>query len=78
MLHIGNAEIGKQYRVKALDTDNVHLKHRLRALGCVEGCQISVHQKELFKGPCTLKVNGQHICIRNCDACEIRLEYAYE
>lgn len=32
MLHIGNAEIGKQYRVKALDTDNVHLKHRLRAL----------------------------------------------
>ncbi|HGH5481494.1 TPA: ferrous iron transport protein A, partial [Staphylococcus pseudintermedius] len=39
---------------------------------------ISVHQKGLFKGPCTLKVNGQHICIRNCDACEIRLEYAYE
>lgn len=49
MLHIGNAEIGKQYRVKALDTDNVHLKHRLRALGCVEGCQISVHQKDYSK-----------------------------
>lgn len=78
MLHVANAEIGRAYRVTALETSNTHLKHRLRALGCVEGCQISVHQKGLFKGPCTLKINGQHICIRNCDACEIRLEQAYE
>ncbi|NHA36368.1 ferrous iron transport protein A [Staphylococcus schleiferi] len=78
MLHVANAEVGRNYRVKALETQNINLKHRLRALGCVEGCCLSIHQKGLFKGPCTLKINDQQICIRNCDACDILLEQAYE
>ncbi|QLK85438.1 FeoA family protein [Staphylococcus sp. 17KM0847] len=78
MIHAANAEVGTQYRIKSLSTTNLHLQRRLRALGCHEGTTISVHQKGLFKGPCTLNINGQHICIRNCDACDICLEYSYE
>ncbi|MCS4486481.1 FeoA family protein [Staphylococcus americanisciuri] len=78
MIHVANAEVGMPYRIKSLTTNNMQLKHRLRALGCVEGCEVSIHQKGLFKGPCTLNVNGQQICIRNCDACDIRLEHYYE
>lgn len=78
MIHVANAEVGTPYRIKSLNTQNMQLKHRLRALGCIEGCEVSIHQKSLFKGPCTLNVNGQQICVRNCDACDIRLEYSHE
>ncbi|AVQ34233.1 ferrous iron transport protein A [Staphylococcus muscae] len=78
MIHVANAEIGTQYRIKSLNMNNAQLKHRLRALGCIEGSKVSIHQKGLFKGPCTLNINGQQICVRNCDACNIRLEHHYE
>ncbi|TDM16665.1 ferrous iron transport protein A [Macrococcoides canis] len=51
--------------------------HRLSALGFTEGNLIKIKQKSLFKGPCTLDKNGQQICIRNCDACQIMLEHVH-
>lgn len=78
MVNIANAEIGVTYRIVSLKTNNYYLKHRLRALGCREGSELSIHQKGLFKGPCTINIKGQHICIRNCDACDIHLENTYE
>ncbi|MDT0655258.1 FeoA family protein [Staphylococcus chromogenes] len=78
MTHVADAQIGINYRVTTLDMNNSNLKHRLRALGCIEGCLLQVHQKGLFKGPCTININGQHISIRHCDACKICLEHCYE
>ncbi|MGV3243339.1 FeoA family protein [Staphylococcus sp. 11261D007BR] len=78
MINIANADLGVTYRIVALNTANYYLKQRLRALGCHEGGHLSIHQKGLFKGPCTININGQHICIRNCDACDIHLERTYD
>lgn len=74
MLHVANAKVGISYKITSMLFDNKMMMHRLNALGFSEGSVITVRQKNLFKGPCTLDMNGQHICIRNCDACKIMLE----
>lgn len=78
MTHVAEAQLGVNYVVTTLEMNNINLKHRLRALGCIEGCQLQVQQKGLFKGPCTININGQHISIRYCDACKISLEHCHE
>lgn len=78
MTHVAEAQLGVNYVVTTLEMNNINLKHRLRALGCIEGCQLQVQQKGLFKGPCTININGQHISIRYCDACKIGLEHCHE
>ncbi|KAA1037691.1 FeoA family protein [Macrococcus equipercicus] len=77
MLHAANAQLGTTYKIKSMILDH-HMLHRLNALGFSEGSLIKVRQKSLFKGPCTLDMNGQHICIRNCDACKIMLELNHD
>lgn len=78
MVHIANATLGRTYKIKSMVFDNAMVMHRLHALGFNEGSKIKVRQKSLFKGPCTLDINGQHVCIRNCDACKILLEQVNE
>ena len=73
-MNVSTAELNTLYKIKSLDFVNQMLAHRLNALGFTEGAVVKVCNKKLFKGPCTLEVNGQHICIRNCDACCIKLE----
>lgn len=78
MIHVANATLGTTYKIKSMLFDNAMVMHRLHALGFTEGSEIKVRQKSLFKGPCTLDINGQHVCIRNCDACKIMLEQVHE
>ncbi|GGB10493.1 ferrous iron transport protein A [Macrococcus hajekii] len=78
MLHAANAQIGNTYSVKSMSFDNPVLMHRLNALGLTVGSLLKVQRKSLFKGPCVFDVDGQHICIRNCDACKIILESTHD
>ncbi|TDL98317.1 ferrous iron transport protein A [Macrococcus brunensis] len=78
MIHAANAEIGGTYFVKSISFDNPVLQHRLNALGLSVGSMLKVQRKSLFKGPCVFDIEGQYICIRNCDACKIMLEAAHD
>ncbi|WP_241954533.1 ferrous iron transport protein A [Staphylococcus agnetis] len=42
MTHVAEAQLGVNYVVTTLEMNNINLKHRLRALGCIEGCQLQV------------------------------------
>ena len=77
MLHVANAKRNEMYKIKSMNFMNPQMLHRLYALGFTEGSLIKIKQKSLFKGPCTLDKNGQQICIRNCDACQIILEHVH-
>lgn len=50
------------------------LKRRLLALGCDEGCDICIKQKDYLVVHALLKQKGQYISIRQCDACAIMVE----
>lgn len=78
VIHVANATLGRTYKIKSMLFDNAMIQHRLQALGFTEGSKVKVQQKSLFKGPCTIEINGQQICIRNCDACKIMLEQTHE
>ncbi|UBH08216.1 FeoA family protein [Macrococcus armenti] len=77
MLNVANANRNEMYKIKSMNFANNQILHRLYALGFTEGSLIKIKQKSLFNGPCTLDKDGQQICIRNCDACQIVLEHVH-
>ena len=76
MLSIKSGDLKKSYKIKEMNIKNQHMRHRLNALGLVNGTKLKIKQKCLFKGPCILEVNGQCLSIRGCDVCQIELEEA--
>lgn len=73
-MQLNEAAVGDHVTITHLNVSSDLLKKRLLALGCVEGCELCIKQKGFFRGPCTFETKGQHISIRNCDACEIMVE----
>ncbi|WP_239255875.1 FeoA family protein [Listeria ilorinensis] len=73
-MNLNETAIGDRVKITELKLSSKMLQRRLRSLGCDEGCEICVKQKGAFGGPCTFETKGQYISIRNCDACQIRVE----
>lgn len=78
MLNIKTGSLNKRYTVKHMNIKNDSMVQRLNALGLNHGTDLKIKQRCLFKGPCILEVNGQHLSIRGCDACQIFLEEAHD
>lgn len=75
-MKLADMNINEKVLVKDLQAIDSLLKRRLAAFGLLEGCELCIKQKAMFKGPCTLECRGQLISIRHCDAKMIKVELA--
>ena len=62
-MNLRNAEEGKEYTVKSIETDDEELNSFLFSLGCYAGEPITVVSRK--KGTCVVSIKDGRYCIDN-------------
>ena len=63
MMNLRNAELGKEYIIRAIETDDEELDQFLFSLGCYTGEPITVVSRK--RGACTISVKDARYAIDN-------------
>ena len=61
IMNLYNAELGKEYIIRSVDTDDEELEQFLFSLGCYSGETITVVSRK--KRSCTIAVKDARYCI---------------
>ena len=61
IMNLHNAELGKEYIIRSVDTDDEELEQFLFSLGCYSGETITVVSRK--KRSCTVAVKDARYCI---------------